>query len=101
MPPVSRAKKVKKEIDINKLAKMAKLKFNEEEAVELTDDLEKLSSLIEALEELPEDDGIKNMDSPFRSDEVKNPKEREILIKNAPESTDGFFAVPEIGGCNE
>ena len=92
---------MKKEININKLAELSKLEFNEEEKKELTGDIEKLASLVEVLEGLPEDEGIKNFDAPLRSDEVKSPKDREILMNNAPEKRDGFFSVPEIGGEDE
>jgi aspartyl-tRNA(Asn)/glutamyl-tRNA(Gln) amidotransferase subunit C len=86
---------------VEKLAHLARLKFNEEEKQEIKTDLQRMISFVEKLNELNLDgvepllhlsDGVNIL----REDEIKGSVSREEALKNAPLHDDQFIKVPKV-----
>jgi len=79
---------------------LAKLSVKEEEKAKIAEDLNHILGYIETMNEL-DTEGIDPMShvlpikNVFREDEVLNGNNRDELMKNAPKSKDGCFAVPK------
>lgn len=86
------------EIDIDKIAKLAKLKISKEEHDKV---YHKLYSVIEMVENLPkldmEEETLKPLNAmKLRKDEVRPSFSRDALLENAPEQQAGCIVVPKI-----
>lgn len=87
--------------EVEHVARLARLKFSEEEKTELTKHLAEILDYIEQLNKLNTDDvpptshviPVKNV---VRSDEVKPSLTRDEALANAPSDVDGLFEVPKI-----
>ena len=88
--------------DVEHVAKLAHLSFNEEE---LADCMEKLGSVLEYMQQLrkidtsdvPPTTHVLNLENVFREDEAGPTLPREQALANAPEVAEGkFFHVPRI-----
>ncbi len=86
---------------VDKLAHLARLKFNETEKAEIKNDLQRMIGFVEKLNELDlqgvapqlhmsEDVNV------LRNDEVKGSVSREEALKNAPLHDEEFFKVPKV-----
>ena len=87
--------------DVNKIAKLAKLKFNEAEKGKLQKDLNKVLEYIDQLNELDLDDvepieNINETENVLRKDENEKWLTTEEALKNAPSRTGKFFKVPKV-----
>jgi aspartyl-tRNA(Asn)/glutamyl-tRNA(Gln) amidotransferase subunit C len=86
---------------VDKLAHLARLKFNEEEKQEIKKDLQRMIEFVEKLNEL-DLDGVEPMlhmsdeVNVLREDEVKGSISREEALKNAPLQDEQFFKVPKV-----
>lgn len=86
---------------IDKLALLSRLKFNDEEKKEIRNDLQRMISFVEKLNEL-DTTGIKPLIhlsdeiNSLREDEVKGQISREEAFKNAPVHDGQFFKVPKV-----
>ena len=86
---------------IDKLALLSRLKFNEEEKKEIRNDLQRMISFVDKLNEL-DTTGIKplihlsDVINVLREDEVKGQIKREEAFKNAPVHDEQFFKVPKV-----
>ena len=86
---------------IDKLALLSRLKFNEDEKNEIRNDLQRMISFVDKLNEL-NTTGIKPLIhmsdeiNVLREDEVKGQLNREDAFKNAPEHDGVFFKVPKV-----
>ncbi|HGE70941.1 TPA: Asp-tRNA(Asn)/Glu-tRNA(Gln) amidotransferase subunit GatC [Candidatus Poribacteria bacterium] len=86
---------------VEHVANLARLRFNEEEKQRLAIQLEAILEYIEKLNELDTDDvpptshviPVKNV---VREDVVKPSLSREEALANAPSPVDGLFEVPKI-----
>lgn len=87
--------------DVQHIAYLSKLKFDESEIVDFTN---KLSQIIEYVEKLSEVD-TEDIDSTYqvnddyqfmREDEVIESLSREEAISNAPDSQFGYFKLPKV-----
>ncbi|MEO6695177.1 MAG: Asp-tRNA(Asn)/Glu-tRNA(Gln) amidotransferase subunit GatC [Ignavibacteria bacterium] len=87
--------------DVDKIAKLAKLKFADEEKVKLQSDLNVILEYIDQLDELDLDnveplENINETENVLREDkEVKWLSNDEALM-NAPAKTGRFFKVPKV-----
>lgn len=86
---------------VDKLAHLARLKFNEEEKQEIKKDLEKMIAFVEKLDELNLDNvepllHMSDEINVLREDEVKGSVSREDALKNAPLHDAQFFKVPKV-----
>ena len=86
---------------VDKLAHLARLKFNEEEKQEIKTDLQRMIVFVEKLNELD----LENVEpllhmsgevNILREDEVKGSVSRSEALKNAPLHDEQFFKVPKV-----
>jgi aspartyl-tRNA(Asn)/glutamyl-tRNA(Gln) amidotransferase subunit C len=86
---------------IDKLSKLAMLRFNQEEREEIKSDLEKMIGFVDKLKEL-DTSGIEPLlhMSPqadiLREDVPGNMIERNTALQNAPLHDDKYFKVPKV-----
>ncbi len=87
--------------DVEHIAKLARLKFTEDELQNLTKDMNKILSYMDKLNELNTDD-VEPLSNPianenvFREDKIKESIPTEEALKNAPDRTDVHFRVPKV-----
>jgi aspartyl-tRNA(Asn)/glutamyl-tRNA(Gln) amidotransferase subunit C len=86
---------------VDKLAHLARLKFNEAEKQEIKTDLQRMIVFVEKLNELD----LENVEpllhmsgeiNVLRDDEVKGSVSRAEALKNAPVHDEQFFKVPKV-----
>jgi len=86
---------------VEKLAHLARLKFNEEEKLEIKTDLQRMISFVEKLNELNLD-GVEPLlhlsdeVNVLREDEIEGSVSREDALKNAPLHDEEFIKVPKV-----
>jgi len=86
---------------VGKLAHLSRLEFNDIDKAEIKNDLQRMISFVEKLDELDLSDTepLLHMSSNInvlREDEVKGSISREEALKNAPSHDDKFFKVPKV-----
>ncbi len=86
---------------IDNLARLARLEFNKADKEEIRQDLEKMISFIDKLNELDTTGvepllHISNSINVLREDEVKGSVCTEDALKNAPHHDEHFFKVPKV-----
>ena len=86
---------------VDKLAHLARLKFNEAEKQEIKTDLQRMIVFVEKLNELDLEnvEPLLHMSSEvnvLREDEVKGSITRSEALKNAPLHDEQFFKVPKV-----
>lgn len=87
--------------DVEYIANLARLKFNEDELENFTHQLNDILTYIEKLNELntenvePLSHPVENVNV-FRDDVIKHSIDRELALKNSPDRTDEFFVVPKV-----
>ena len=86
---------------VDKLAHLARLKFNDEEKQEIRTDLQRMIVFVEKLNELD----LENVEpllhmsgeiNVLREDEVRGSISRSDALKNAPVHDEQFFKVPKV-----
>ena len=86
---------------IDKLAKLARLSFNEQEKADIRADLERMIGFVDQLRAL-DLEGVEPLmhmseaDNVWRKDQVKGEISRDEALSNAPAHTDQFFTVPKV-----
>lgn len=85
-------------IDINHLAKLARLKFSPEEETQLAGEMEKIIEMVERLPDLDASGPLIDRDSPMslRPDQAHDRNNRKELLQNAPEIQAGCVVVPKV-----
>jgi len=86
---------------IDKLAHLARLKFNDAEKQEIKNDLQRMIVFVEKLNELDLEnvEPLLHMSSEInvlREDEIKGSITRSEAMRNAPLHDDQFFKVPKV-----
>lgn len=86
---------------VDKLAQLSKLEFNVAEKSEIKNDLQRMISFVDKLNELDLAGAVPLLHmtdetNVLREDEVKGSVSREEGLKNAPEHDDKFFKVPKV-----
>jgi aspartyl-tRNA(Asn)/glutamyl-tRNA(Gln) amidotransferase subunit C len=86
---------------VDKLAHLSRLQFNENEKAEIKNDLQRMISFVEKLNELNLDgvEPLLHMSSEvnvLREDEIKGSISRSAALKNAPLHDEQFFKVPKV-----
>jgi aspartyl-tRNA(Asn)/glutamyl-tRNA(Gln) amidotransferase subunit C len=89
--------------DVEHIAKLAKLKFNDNELNKIAGELNSILDYMTKLNELDTSKveplthviDVKNV---FREDKVKESFPVEEILKNAPSKTEEFFRVPKVIG---
>lgn len=88
--------------DVEKIAKLAKLKFTEEEKIKLQGEMNEVLGYIDTINQIPglEDvkplENINDTENVFREDVSEVCLTKEEALKNAPEKTENFFKVPKV-----
>lgn len=86
---------------IKKIAHLARLDFNEDDAEHMLKDMNEILTWIEKLKEL-DTTGVKpitNMSfevNALREDKVKDQLDHERALKNAPKRDEDYFRVPKV-----
>ena len=87
--------------DVEYIAALARLKFNDAELENYTHQLNDILKYVEKLNEL-NTDNVEPLSHPventnvFREDKLKPSISTEDALKNAPNRTDEFFKVPKV-----
>ena len=86
---------------VDKLAHLARLKFDEVGKQEIKSDLQRMIGFVEKLNELNLDgvEPLMHMTDEvnvFRDDEIRGSVSREQALRNAPSHDDQFFKVPKV-----
>ncbi|HEU5166549.1 MAG TPA: Asp-tRNA(Asn)/Glu-tRNA(Gln) amidotransferase subunit GatC [Chitinophagaceae bacterium] len=86
---------------VDKLAHLSRLEFNAADKEEIKNDLQRMISFVEKLDELDLEgtEPLLHMSSNInvlREDEVKGSVSRAEAFKNAPAHDDKFFKVPKV-----
>ncbi len=87
--------------EIIKIAKLAKLKFNDEEIEKFTSQFNEILDYMKKLNEINTDD-VKPLSHPLeltnvmREDELKNSIETKAALLNALEKDEQYFKVPKV-----
>jgi aspartyl-tRNA(Asn)/glutamyl-tRNA(Gln) amidotransferase subunit C len=86
---------------IEKLAHLARLRFDETEKQDIKKDLQKMIAFVEKLNELDLEgvEPLLHMNDEInvlREDEIKGSVSREEALKNAPLHDEQFFKVPKV-----
>lgn len=89
------------EEQIKHVAKLSKLAFSEEELHGFTDQLGKIIDMVETLSEVetegvPVTTNVIHNKSVMRKDEAEKGTDRDLLMKNVPDSENGYIRVPVI-----
>ncbi|ABY91847.1 aspartyl/glutamyl-tRNA(Asn/Gln) amidotransferase subunit C [Thermoanaerobacter thermohydrosulfuricus] len=87
--------------EVEHVAKLARLKFSQEEIEEFTVQLSKIIDYVNKLNELDTENveptaHIVPIHNVFREDEVKPSMDRDKILMNAPYKENGCFKVPKI-----
>ena len=86
---------------VNKIARLSRLNIPEANKQNLTNDLNNILGFVAQLDKVNTSD-VKPLASvtghklPLRSDEVTDGNIEDLVLKNAPESSSGFFVVPKV-----
>jgi len=91
---------IKKE-EILHIAKLASLKIKDEEIEEYRKNLQDILNFANTINsidttKIEETNGISSNINVFREDEVKEFKDVESLMQNAPEKSDNMFVIPKV-----
>jgi len=87
--------------DVINVAELARLEFKEQELEKFTEQLGNILEYIEQLNELNTDNveptsHVLDISTPLREDKVIEWLSTQEVLKNAPESEDDFFVVPQV-----
>lgn len=87
--------------DVDKIAELAKLKFDDAGKEKMQNELNKVLDFIDELDELKLDDvepmeNINDTKNIFREDKVEVWLSTEEALKNAPEKTGKYVKVPKV-----
>ena len=86
---------------VNKIARLSRLNIPDASKQNLTNDLNNILGFVAQLDEVNTSD-VKPLASvtghklPLRSDKVTDGDIGDLVLKNAPESSSGFFVVPKV-----
>lgn len=88
------------EINVDKVANLAKLSLSEQEKESMQRELGAIIGFADKLSEIDTDSveitaHIVPINNVFRADEVTNQPDRENLLGNAPTKADGYMTVPK------
>jgi aspartyl-tRNA(Asn)/glutamyl-tRNA(Gln) amidotransferase subunit C len=89
--------------DVDKIARLARLEFHDEEKETITHQMNDILTHIEKLNELDTSmveplSHVIELSNVFREDVVKPSLPPEEALRNAPSSVDTFFTVPKVIG---
>ena len=87
---------------VDRLARLSKLEFSENEKVEMVEDFKKIVGFVDKLKEV-DTEGVKpliyvneDVANVLRKDEVKGMLSREEALQNAPVKDSSYIKVPKV-----
>ena len=87
---------------VDRLARLSKLEFSENEKVEMVEDFKKIVGFVDKLKEV-DTEGVKSLiyvnedvTNVLRKDEVKGMLSREEALQNAPVKDSSYIKVPKV-----
>jgi len=89
------------EADVDKIARLARLKPTAEEKRKLLEDLNKILEYMRVIDEI-DVSGVDEMShaahlpTPFREDIVEQGLTADDALRNAPQAKDGYIVVPKV-----
>lgn len=85
-------------IDIKHIAKLSRLRVNDDEVEKFTHDMENIVSMIENLPQLDDTGALVDPANPMilREDVAEHRFRREELMQNAPQKKAGCVVVPKV-----
>ncbi len=89
--------------EVQHLAKLAKLSFNEDELAKIVKELDEIVGYVEQLKELnvhgiAPTSHVLDLANVFREDKVEPALSVEEVLRNAPATNHGYFSVPKVIG---
>ena len=86
---------------VAKIANLARIKMGEDKLAPMADELNKILAWVEQLDEVDTDNvapmtSVVDSKLPWRKDEVNDGEKSEAILKNAPATEYGYFAVPKV-----
>ena len=86
---------------VNKIARLSRLNIPEASKQNLTNDLNSILGFVTQLAEVNTSEveplaSVTGHKLPLRSDKVTDGNIEDLILKNAPESSSGFFVVPKV-----
>ena len=86
---------------VNKIARLSRLNIPDASKQNLTNDLNNILGFVAQLDEVNTSDvkpvaSVTGHKLPLRSDKVTEGNIEDLVLKNAPESSSGFFVVPKV-----
>ena len=86
---------------VNKIARLSRLNIPEASKKNLTNDLNNILGFVAQLDEVNTSEveplaSVTGHKLPLRSDKVTDGNIEDLVLKNAPESSSGFFVVPKV-----
>lgn len=87
--------------EILHIANLASLEIKEEEIEEYRKNLQDILNFAETINNvktlgIEEETGISSNINVFREDEVREFKDKDLLLQNAPESQNNMFKIPKV-----
>lgn len=86
---------------VKNIAHLARMRVDDDKLESLAGELSGIMGWVEQLQAL-DTDGVEpmasvvNVELPLRQDRVTDGNCRDAVLKNAPDTVDGFFAVPKV-----
>ena len=92
--------KVSKE-ELLHIANLSDLKISEDEIEKYLNNLQDILNYTDVLEKVPIEDlgetiGANDNENVFRKDDIKEFKDRDSLLENAPDLEDDMFRIPKV-----
>lgn len=86
------------EIDIKRIAKLSRLRVDDEEAKKFETEMKNIVEMVQNLPQLDDVGALIDVNNPMvlRKDTVENHFRREELLQNAPQTKAGCVVVPKV-----
>lgn len=87
--------------EVERIARLARIHLSDEEVVQMSVELGAIVEFVEQLESIdvegvPPTDQVTGLVDVWREDEVKPSTDRDKILKNAPQSKDGYVVVKRV-----
>lgn len=87
--------------DVTKIARLARIAVSDADKEHFAKEISGILQWIEQLQEVPTDGvpqmvSVADMRLPWREDKVTDGNQQDAVVKNAPQSEYGCFAVPKV-----
>lgn len=87
--------------DVEYVAKLARLEFNEQQKERFTHDLNNILKYVEQLNEVDTEDtdisiNAYPMSNALREDKIEPSLDKNLVLENAPSAGYGYFKVPKV-----